>query len=152
MKYFMMSVRYNKQTPADFGLKLIDGKFIHTKDGTEWEPCELYDFGWGKEIGFYKKPLGSFTELIRLVVRSSDDEDSFGATAIIEELFLDELKKYLLDSTRTAISFAKRKRINDMFHLHLIASKAICKNVSIDQKNKEENDWKVIIDFYSSKT
>ncbi len=97
MKYFLMSTRFNKQSPSDFGLKYVDGKFISLKDGSEWVQCQLYDYGWGKENGFYRKPLGSFDELINLVVNLTDDEDSYGAASIIEDRYPTELKLYLLE-------------------------------------------------------
>ena len=85
MKKFMMSTRFNKQTPSDFNLEYINGKYISLIDGSEWEACALYDFGWGKENGFYKKPLGTFTELIKIVLDFTDQEDSYGAASIIED-------------------------------------------------------------------
>lgn len=45
MKKFMMSTRFNKQTPSDFNLEYINGKYISLIDGSEWEACTLYDFG-----------------------------------------------------------------------------------------------------------
>ena len=57
---------------------------------------QLIDFGWGKENGFYKKPLGIFTELIKIVLDFTDQEDSYGAASIIEDYYPNELKSYLL--------------------------------------------------------
>lgn len=45
MKYFLMSMRFNKQHPSDFGLEYVNGKFISLKDGSEWGQCQLYDYG-----------------------------------------------------------------------------------------------------------
>ena len=92
----MMSTRFNKQTPSDFNLEYINGKYISLINGSEWEACALYDFGWGKENGFYKKPLGTFTELIKIVLDLTDQEDSYGAASIIEDYYSNELKSYLL--------------------------------------------------------
>lgn len=68
MKYFIMSRKFDKQSPSSFELEYSNGKFISLKDGSEWVQCHLYDYGWGKENGFYKKPLGSFNELINLLL------------------------------------------------------------------------------------
>lgn len=32
-----MSKRFNKQSPSDFGLEYVNGKFVSLKDGSEWE-------------------------------------------------------------------------------------------------------------------
>ena len=96
MKYFVMSTMFNKQTPSEFGMKYVEGHFVSLQDNSEWAQCQLYDFGWGRENGFYKKPLGSFHELMSIVIDFSDDEDSYGAASIIEDLYLTELKEYLL--------------------------------------------------------
>ena len=80
MKYFLMSTRFNKQNPSDFGLEYVDGKFVLLKDGSEWIQCQLYDYGWGKENGYYKKPLGSFDELVKSKINftnSSNDPSGF---------------------------------------------------------------------------
>ena len=34
------------------------------RDHTLWGKCKLYDFGWGKENGFYKEPLPGFDTLL----------------------------------------------------------------------------------------
>ena len=97
MKYFLMSMKFNKQSPSDFGLEIVNGKFVSSKDGSEWVQCQLYDYGWGKENGYYKKPLGSFEELIKIVLDFIDEEDSYGAASIIEDIYPNELKQFLLD-------------------------------------------------------
>ncbi len=35
MKYFLMSTRFDKQSPSDFGLEYINGKFVSLNDGSE---------------------------------------------------------------------------------------------------------------------
>ena len=54
MKYFVMSTMFNKQTPSEFGMKYVEGHFVSLQDNSEWAQCQLYDFGWGRENGFYK--------------------------------------------------------------------------------------------------
>lgn len=149
MQNFMMSFKFNKQKPQDFGLKCVNGKFVNMQDGTEWEMCELYDFGWGKEHGFYKKPLASFEELIKIVLDSNDVEDSYGAAALIENIYTDELKKYLLNLMHTKIELNKKEKLNNMFHLYKCFNKTLCKGMSIMQIKKECLDWKSIGNFYS---
>ena len=59
--------------------------------------------------GFYKKPLGEFKELILLVLNDTDLEDSFGAAAIIEDLYINELKNYLLHLMSNQIEPSNKK-------------------------------------------
>ena len=150
MKNFMMSTRFNRESPRDFGLEYRDGKYIHMLDETEWAPCYLYDFGWGKENGFYKKPLGEFKELILLVLNDTDLEDSFGAAAIIEDLYINELKNYLLHLMSNQIEPSNKKKLNSIFRLYIDSNRTLCKGMSLDQIKKELSDWKTISAFYSS--
>ena len=56
-KYFLMSFRFDKNKPEDFGLEKSpsnDNIFIDLRDNSEWLKKDLYDFGWGNEYGFYK--------------------------------------------------------------------------------------------------
>ena len=91
-KYFVMSVRFNKCSALDFGLIPKDsGTAIDPNDNSIWVKTELYDFGWGKENGFYKAPLPDFDTLLELVLHSEDRDDMYGAAAIILEKYADEL-------------------------------------------------------------
>ena len=91
-KYFVMSVRFNKCSALDFRLIPKDsGTAIDPNDNSIWVKTELYDFGWGKENGFYKAPLPDFDTLLELVLHSEDRDDMYGAAAIILEKYADEL-------------------------------------------------------------
>lgn len=155
MDNFLMSIRFNKQSPDDFGLTFKDGKFIRIADNTEWVPSSLYDFGWGKEKGFYKIPLGSFDELMSLVLNDSDTEDSYGAAAIILELYPLELKKYLLEYMNQKVSFKdsfKRKKLSkklaQIFRLHMGVNLTMNIGMSSGQIDKEYADWNSIALFF----
>lgn len=55
-EHFVMSTRFDKCEASDFGLEQLDAKrATNPKDHTLWGKCKLYDFGWGKENGFYKE-------------------------------------------------------------------------------------------------
>ncbi len=150
MKYFLMSVKFNKQTPKDFGLEYKDGRYICTKDGTEWEPCQLYDLGWGNENGFYKKPLPSFTKLMELVINDTDEEDSLGAAAIIEQFYVEELKMFLLDCMTKKTEKSLKMKLNNIFQLYNAANKTLCKGMYLSESKQDHNCWKIIADFYST--
>lgn len=155
MDNFLMSMRFNKQSPDDFGLAFKDGKFIRITDNTEWMPCELYDFGWGKENGFYKIPLGSFDELMLLALNCDDTEDSYGAAAMILEIYPLELKEYLLDYMDQKVSINdsfKRKKLSkklaQIFRLGRGVNLTINMGMSAEQIDKEYADWCNIALFF----
>ena len=151
MKYFLMSMRFNKQSLSDFGLKYVNGKFISLKDGSEWVQCQLYDYGWGKENGYYKKPLGSFDELLKLVLDFSDDEDSYGAASIIEDMYPNELKKYLLELMLQQPSRKIKTRLSNLFKLNFSINRTFNKDYSFGKNEIEFQEWKKISEFYSKK-
>ena len=87
-EHFVMSTRLDKCEASDFGLEQLDAKrATNPKDHTLWGKCKLYDFGWGKENGFYKEPLPGFDTLLELVLYGKNRDDRYGAAAVI-------LKKY----------------------------------------------------------
>lgn len=90
--YFVMSMRFNKCNASDFGF-ISNGTntAVNPNDNSTWIKAALYDFGWGKENGFYKAPLPSFDTLFKLALYSTNRDDMYGAAAIILEKFADEL-------------------------------------------------------------
>ena len=153
MKYFLMSTRFNKQSPQDFGLMSVNGKFIRADDRTEWISCQLFDLGWGEENGFYKVPLGSFEELMRLVLCDDDLEDSYGAAAMILKQYTVELKAYLLDITEQKAKFKDRKKLrklNQLFNLQSGSNLTCQVGMPFGEMAKEHNDWKQIAHFFNS--
>jgi len=151
MKNFIMSFRYNKQSDSDFGMEYKDGKYISEKDGSEWVKCKLYDFGWGKENGFYKIPLGTFHELIALVLSDEDKEDSYGAAAIIATNYQMELKIFLQNLMTQKINISTKEKLNEIFFLDESYNKTFEIGMTFSQIEKEYNDWKQIAKFYSPK-
>lgn len=150
MKYFLMSMRFNKQSPSDFGLEYVNGKFFSLKDGSEWVQCQLYDYGWGKENGFYKKPLGSFNELIKLIF-DFDNEDAYGAASIIEDIYPNELKQYLLELMQHQPSRAIKIRLCNLFKLGFPTNRTFNKDYSFEKNDIEYRQWETISKFYSKK-
>ena len=83
-KYFVMSIRFNKCIASDFGLiSKNENIAINPIDNSIWIKTKLYDFGWGKENGFYKIPLPNFNTLLELALYSTNEEDMYGAAAVI---------------------------------------------------------------------
>lgn len=151
MKKFLMSKKFNKQSLEDFGMEYINGKYIYIQDESEWMKCQLYDFGWGKENGFYKLPIGDFEELIEIVLNDYDEEDSYGAAAIIEENYAKELKEYLLMLIHQNCTNNIMCKLNEIFHLDKAINRTIKEKMSIAEIQKEYNEWKKIAEFYLTK-
>lgn len=91
--YFLMSKRFNKQSPEDFGLISSKNPEVFTKpeDLSQWKSRQLYDYGWGKENGYYKIPMPDFNGLVDIILKSKNDDDKFGAAAVILDDYYDEL-------------------------------------------------------------
>ncbi len=93
-KYFLMSYRFNKDTPADFGLcetSDID-MFVMKEDGSFWKKQEeLYEFPWGIEKGYERLPQLTFEALFNLILYSEINENRYAAAAIILKRHPDEL-------------------------------------------------------------
>lgn len=89
----MMSMRFNKNSPEDFGLIPTneDDTFIMPSDNSLWKKRNLYDFGWGQENGYYRLALPSFEELVDIILSSDCNDNKYGAAAVILEDFCDEL-------------------------------------------------------------
>ena len=78
--YFVMSMRFNKCNASDFGFILKDkNTAINPNDNSIWIKASLYDFGWGKENGFYKDPLPCFDSLFEIALYSTNSDDMYGA-------------------------------------------------------------------------
>lgn len=98
--YFMMSFRFDKSKPEDFGLIASNDKeniFIDMKDASLWKKRELYDFGWGREYGFMRLPKLEFDELWALLENSKIQENRYGASDVIIEEYPTELMNHVLE-------------------------------------------------------
>ncbi len=149
MKNFMMSKKFNKISYSDFDLYEMGGKYFRKIDGSEWIPCLLYDFGWGKENGFYKVPLGDFTDLIKIVLEKSDDEDSYAAASIIMYNYVFELKTYLLDLINTYNKNVDYGRLCSIFKLEIPLNRTIKEGMNFQNIDKEYSDWKNISRYFN---
>ena len=91
--HFLISMRFDKQTLTDFGLIPSEEAdvFVRQSDGSKWKARPSYDFGWGKENGCYKVPMPDFNELINIIMYSKDNDDKYGAAAVLLDDFCDEL-------------------------------------------------------------
>lgn len=143
--YFVMSSHFNKISAADFGLIYSDiNNAINPVDDSKWVKTELFDFGWGKENGFYKFPLPGFDALIDLVLNSTDKEDIYGAAAIILEKHPDELlckcETVMKDSSKRS-EFVK---LINIFNLKKTTNRSTIAQKTIDQIQSDYARWSKI--------
>lgn len=133
-KYFVMSKRFNKCNASDFGL-VTEGTdvAIDPKDGSVWIKAALYDFGWGKENGFYKSPQPDFDTLIELALHSTDEEDKYGAASILLDKYGDELLRQCENLMNDYSKKEDFKKLIALFNLKHPANRC-----SIAQKTYEE--------------
>lgn len=96
--YFMMSFKYDKTSPKEFGLQeMSDNINVSITDGSKWLKIDSHDFGWGSEIGFMRLPKLSFEELMSLLEHSPLDVNKYGAASVILSEHHQELFDYLQD-------------------------------------------------------
>ncbi len=132
-KEFMMSYKHNKVTPEDFGLIERDGRYFSKRDGSEWIPHPMFDFGDGPENGFYKLPLSSFNGLIDFIEGSYKKEDqALCAAVMLMELYPSEVKKYLQKVIKNNINSDYRYFLSYAFVLD-----ALMDNSLSDEELKE---------------
>ena len=134
---FLMSTKRDRTTAKDFGLVEKDGRYFNEKDGSEWVPHPMYNYGSGPENGFYKLPLGSFIELITYMEEKQEDWDqSLPAAVMILEKYPQELKKYLMKKIKDGIDSDYREFLVFAFKLDDLGSKTT--------DEKELKDWEYI--------
>lgn len=144
MKYFRMSRNFDKSLLSDFDLYEKNNKYYDKEDNSEWKPCFLYDFGWGKEYGFYRVPLGDFNDLMKFVLNSSDIEDSYAAASIILDNYGMELKNYLINLINMYNKNIDYKKLNSIFKLSIPLNRTIEPKMNLNKIKKEYLDWKKI--------
>ena len=147
-KYFVMSMRFNKSNASDFGFISNDtDTAINPSDSSVWIKVSLYDFGWGKENGFYKAPLPNFDTLFELVLHSTDRDDMYGAAAVILEKFADELLyqcEMLMNDRYRKKEF---KKLVELFNLKLPINRCSVSQKKYDQIQNDYIRWKKVADM-----
>ena len=143
--YFVMSVRFNKSSATEFGL-IPDGvdRAIDPRDGSVWVKKNLYDWGWGEENGYYKAPLPDYPALLELVLYSNNNDDTYGAAAIILEQYSEELlctcENMMLDPKRKK----EFKALAKVFKLNLAINRCPVLKKSFHQIQSDFARWKRI--------
>ena len=145
--YFVMSVRFNRSGAHDFGLIQKDADTaIDPNDNSIWIKAALYDFGWGKENGFYKAPLPELDTLFELALYSENRDDMYGAAAVILESYADELLcrcEALVNDRSREKEF---KRLAELFKLMLPINRCSIAGKTSEQIKSDHSRWEKIAD------
>lgn len=141
-KHFVMSKRFNKSSASDFGfLSTSATTAVNPIDNSTWVKTELFDFGWGKENGFYKSPLPNFNSLFELALYSSDSDDMYGAASMI----LDKYSEELLQTCEVIMNDSSRKadfeKLVQLFNLKLPINRSPTVNKTINQVQNDYIRW-----------
>lgn len=145
-QFFRMSTRFNKKTPHDFGLSQVEGSIlaVDPKDGTLWEPCSLFDFGWGNENGYFKQPMLQYEELLLVVLSSEDRDDIYGAAAVILDQYPVELL-YSCERFFSTSQYEKEARVLDkVFDLQRGFNMCPTMGKTLEEIHKDASRWQAI--------
>ena len=147
-KFFVMSKRFNKQSALDFGLSdKGNGMAVNLADGSLWKKDKLFDFGWGPENGYYRVPLPDFLHLLDIILLGGNDEDIFGAAAIVERQYPEELLEYcekmFFDPGR-AKDFEK---LNRVFQLDYPINRSPIEGKQYQEIQSDSERWKRISEY-----
>lgn len=143
--YFVMSMRFNKHNASDFGLVSIDMNMAtNPNDKSTWIKTNLYDFGWGKENGYYKNPLPDYPCLFEMTLNSKNQDDAYGAAAIILEKYPEELlihcEQLMIDNTRKK----DFKKIISIFKLNNVMNRSPILHKSYARVQSDFERWKKV--------
>jgi len=148
-KYFLMSFRFDKEKPEDFGLSQSQYNcniFIDTSDNSEWIQKELYDFGWGNEYGFIRLPELDFLELWNVLENSKLQENKYGAAYTLENKYPDTLLNHLLGLLNKP-NFQLNEALKDTFkilELQNVTNRSGVVGKSFAEINTDFENWKLV--------
>jgi hypothetical protein len=149
-QYFLMSFRFDKTNPEDFGLVPLSEQedlFIRTRDGSIWRKQELYDLGWGKEYGFIGQPELDFEGLLYLLLNSRIEENQYGAASELLDRYPDELLEkveQILDKNNIDSLDQKQKKGFLILKLETPLNRSATIGKSFEQINQDFERWKAV--------
>ena len=91
-EHFRMGRRMNPKEPERFRLSYdpLSEFYVDSVDGSFWQACTLFDFGWGDEPGYYRYPMLGTEDLAELLFTAQAEDDYYGAASILLEGNADE--------------------------------------------------------------
>lgn len=144
-RFFVMSRRFDKCCAVDFGfIPTNHDMAINPADGSAWKRILLYDFGWGKENGYYRIPLPDFKVLFDLALFSTSRDDVYGSAAVIIDRFSDELLLQCEDIIKNASQKNEFIRLIKLFDLTLPINRSSITNKTIAQIESDHSRWKAV--------
>ncbi len=150
-KYFVMSKRFNKVNAADFGLIQVgNDTAVSPVDGSTWQKEQLFDLGWGYENGYYRVPLPDFSHLLSIVLAEDNEEDVWGAAAIIERLYPEDL---LIECENMLSAHDRTKDFDTVFNifkLYIPVNRSPSKGKTYQEIQMDYKRWKRLSDRGSS--
>lgn len=81
---------------------------------------------------------------MKIVLNSSDIEDSYAAASIILDNYAMELKNYLINIINTYNKNIDYKKLNSVFKLSMPLNRTIEPKMNLNKIKKEYLDWKKI--------
>lgn len=140
--FFVMSFRFDRSAASDFGFIPVDGSTaIDPKDGATWSRIELFDFGWGKENGFYKEPMPGFDTLLDIALHSKERDDAYGSAAVILDRFPYELLCKCEKLMNGKVNRKELARLNELFDLKKPVNRCAAIRKSHDQVKDDYDRW-----------
>lgn len=151
--YFLMSTRFNKQKASDFGLLELEGtdSAINPVDNSLWKKCALYDYGWGRENGYYRTPVLDYDGLLELILSSNQEDDVYGAAAIILDKYPDELLETCEQMNRSPSKTKEFQKLVSIFHLHLGVNNSPIVGKTVKEIEKDAYRWRAISEAAKSR-
>ena len=148
-----MSTRFNKQTASDFGLIELEGTdtAINPIDNSLWKKYALYDYGWGRENGYYRTPILDYDSLMELILSSNQDDDVYGAAAIILDKFPNELLDTCEQVSHALNKTKEFKKLVSVFHLDLGVNQSPILGKTFEEIKRDSSRWRAISDVAKSK-
>lgn len=150
--YFLMSFRFDKNKPEDFGLDSCPGDagvYIRPSDGSQWLQKDLYDFGWGNESGFVRLPELDFDQLWQLLTRSKLADNRYGAAFELQNKYSAALTNRLWETlsrqkppTASLLKALEILDLNQMGDCADLMGRNIAEIESVYQKQQFVN-WKL---------
>jgi len=148
--YFMMSFRFNRTKPEEFGLVRAPGYldlFTLPSDNSAWQARRLYDLGWGDEIGFVRLPELDCDDLWYLLMNSPLQENMYGAANELlrkyPETTLEKIEQFLLQADLNKLD-KQQKRALVALQLEQPMNRCQTQGKSPEQVNRDYARWKAI--------
>lgn len=151
-KYFLMSRHFNKQSAQDFGLSEKDEDLaVCLADRSLWRKTSLYDFGWGEENGYYKVPLPDFFGLLEILLHAETDEDVYGAAAMIERKYPEELLRQCESFINDPMRTKDFEKLYSVFHLNDPFNRCSILGKTYSEIKSDTERWKKVSEYVSNK-